>query len=153
MGNRIKAVVLVFIFVFISMSTAIVQAKTVNKALLTEPVKGKAPNVKVYMTGSEMSDGVSVSGSVSDIALMQDRDVKCFEETGEGLRYIILLDNSGSIGKLQFDEAKKQLKKLRKNLKNTDEMLLYTLGTLDIYSDKTDVLGRVVWCNRNGSDK
>lgn len=142
MGKRVKAIVILIALFLISVSTVAVYAKTVNKALLAEQVKGKAPNVKVYMTGSEMSNEAEISGSVSDIAFTQNGEIKSFEETGEGLRYIILLDNSGSINKTQFDEAKKQLKALRKNLKNTDEMQIYTLGTLDISSDKTDVLGR-----------
>lgn len=142
MGKRVKLIVILIALFFTSMSTVAVYAKTVNKALLAEQVKGKAPNVKVYMTGSEMSNEAEISGSVLDVAFMQNGEIKSFEETGEGLRYIILLDNSGSISRTQFDEAKKQLKKLRKNLKDTDEMQLYTLGTLDISSDKTDVLGR-----------
>lgn len=142
MGKRVKAIALLIVLFFASMPTVTVHAKTVNKALLAEQAKGKAPNVKAYMTGSEMSNEAAVSGSVSDVVLAQNGDIKSFEETGEGLRYIILFDNSGSISKAQFDEAKKQLKTLRKNLKNTDEMQLYTLGTVDISSDKTDVLGR-----------
>ena len=89
-----------------------------------------------------MSSEANISGAVSDITLTQNGDIKTFEETGESLRYIILFDNSGSINRLQFDEAKKQIAKLRKNMKNQDEMQLYTVGTLDISAEKTDVLGR-----------
>ena len=128
-----------------------VSAETVNKALLAEQAKGKAPNVKVYMTGKEMTPEVSVSGNVVDISLSQDGDIKTFDETGEGLRYIILLDNSGSMNRVQFDESLKQIKKLRDGLKNNDEMQLYTVGTTDINSDKTDVFARTVMATETDS--
>jgi uncharacterized protein YegL len=145
MGKQIKAGLLLVVMVLAIMCPATAHAQTVvNKALLAEQAKGKAPNVKIYMTGSEMSGEVSMSGSVADVELTQNGDIKTFDETGEGLRYIILLDNSGSINEKQFKEAKKQLVKLRKNMKNNDEMQLYTVGTLDVTSDKTDVFGRTV---------
>lgn len=143
MGKRIKAVVLLVALVLSGLYFTTAFAQTVvNKSLLAEQAKGKAPNVKVYMTGSDMSQSVSVSGTVADIEFVQNGDIKSFDETGEGIRYIILLDNSGSINKEQFEEAKKQLVKLRKNMKNTDEMQLYTVGTKDVSNDKKDVLGR-----------
>ena len=137
MGKRIMAAIILLTLILNGIP---VQAKTLIKALLAEQAKGKAPNVKVYMTGEEMSGDVAVSGSIADIALTQNGDIKTFDDTGEGLRIIVLLDNSGSINRQQFDEAKEQLKKLRKNLKNTDEMQLYTVGTTDVSSDKSDVL-------------
>lgn len=143
MGKRINAIILI-IALLSCIPHGTVNAATVNKALLAEQAKGKAPNVKVYMTGTEMNAQAAVSGTVEDISLTQNGDIKTFDETGEGLRYIILFDNSGSINKAQFDEAKSRLKKLRENMKNTDEMQLYTVGTMDVAEDKTDVFGRTV---------
>ncbi len=142
MGKRIVSVIMFMILMLSGVFYIQVSAKTVNKSLLAEQAKGKAPNVKVYMTGEDMTSESAVSGSVEDIALTQSGDIKTFDETGESLRYIILFDNSGSINKVQFDEAKNQLKNLRQNMKNNDEMLLYTVGTIDVSSDKTDVFGR-----------
>lgn len=144
MGKRITVIALTLIMLLIYLPAIAVNAKTVNKALLAEQVKAKAPNIKVYMTGTEMSPQAVTSASVEDITFAQEGDIKTFDETGEGLRYIILFDNSGSINKEQFDESKKQLKKWRKNLKNNDEMQLFTVGTLDISSDKVDVFERTV---------
>lgn len=140
MGKRIVSLILMLTVLLSGAFVAPAQAATVNKAFLAEQAKGKAPDIKLYMTGSDMSGEVPVSGSIADIALSQNGEIKTFEETGESIRMIVLLDNSGSINKEQFDEAKKQLKKLRKNLKNNDELQIYTVGTTDITSDKTDVL-------------
>lgn len=145
MGRRFKRLIMLLAVLCIGLQSVTVSAQTVvNKALLAEQAKGKAPNVKVYMTGSEMSAEVSVSGTVSDISLVQNGDIKTFDESGESIRYIILLDNSGSINKKQFDEAIKQLVNLRENMKNSDEMQLYTVGANDVSDDKKDVFGRTV---------
>lgn len=140
MGKRIVPFTLLLTMLFSGFFASIGQAATVNKASLAEQAKGKAPNIKIYMTGTEMSGAVSVAGSIADITLSQAGEIKTFDETGESIRIIVLLDNSGSINKQQFDEAKKQLKKLRKNLKNNDELQIYTVGTTDISSDKVDIL-------------
>ncbi len=140
MGKRIVPFILMLTVLLSGSFAVIAQAATVNKAFLVEQAKGKAPDVKLYMTGTEMSAQVPVSGSITDIALSQNGEIRTFDETGEGIRIIVLFDNSGSINKEQFKEAKKQLKKLRKNLKNNDELQIYTVGTTDINSDKTDVL-------------
>lgn len=142
MGKRTVSITMFLILMLSGLFQGQVNAKTVNKSLLAEQAKGKAPNVKVYMTGEDMTSESAVSGSVEDITLTQSGDIKTFDETGESLRYIILFDNSGSINMTQFDEAKNQLKNLRQSIKNNDEMQLYTVGTMDVSSDKTDVFGR-----------
>ncbi len=114
----------------------------VNKAYLAEQAKGKAPNVKVYMTGNEMKDDLKMEGSLGELQFTQSGDIQSFEASGESVRYIVLFDNSGSIDIDQFEPAKQELIKLRKNLKNSDEMQLFTVGTLDIAGDRTDVFGR-----------
>lgn len=114
----------------------------VDKALLCEQAKGKAPNVKVYMTGSNMTKNSTITGTVGEINLSQTGEIQTFEESGESIRYIILFDNSGSVNIKQFEETKLQLSKLRRGMKNSDEMLLYTVGSTDISADKVDVLGR-----------
>ncbi|MBR1693167.1 MAG: VWA domain-containing protein, partial [Lachnospiraceae bacterium] len=144
MGKRIKAFsLLVALLLLYCQSTTVLAQTVVNKSLLAEQAKGKAPNVKVYMTGSDMSKTAEVSGKVSDVTLSQKGVVETFEESGESIRYIILFDNSGSINKAQFDEAKSQLARMRTSMKNEDEMQIFTVGTTDISAEKTDVFGRI----------
>ena len=133
-----------FFMVIVLCLSALSNAKSVNKILLAEQAKGKAPYAKVYITGTEMSADVSVSGITEGIAFSQEGDIKTFSETGESLRYVILLDNSNSMNKDQYLEVIEQLKNLRKNLKNSDELLLYTVGTLKVDGECTDVFKRVV---------
>jgi len=144
MGRRLKFVTLFVLALLISSQLTTVYAQNiVNKALLVEQAKGKAPVVKAYITGKQMSKQAEVIGNVAEITLAQDGTIETFEESGESIRYIILFDNSGSINIDQFEEAKVQLAKMRKNLKNTDEMQLFTVGTTDISAEKTDVLGGI----------
>ena len=116
----------------------------VNKSVLVEQAKARAPHAKVYLTGTNVEKSAEVSAKVGEIILSQDGQTCTFEESGESIRYVILFDNSGSINKVQFEEAKIRLEKLRRELKNEDEMQLFTVGTRDIEADKTDVLGRIV---------
>lgn len=124
-------------------------AATIKAPYMAEQAQGKAPDVKVYMTGAKMKGAASVSGTIGNIPLAQKGEIVPFETSGDGIRYIVLLDNSGSVNRNQFEEAKKQLVKMRKSLKENDEMLLYTVGSDSPAGEKKDVLKRTV----KGSEK
>lgn len=145
MGNRIKRIgfVMVLVLVFVFSMTANAQT-VVNKEFMVEQAKGKAPNVKLYVTGTKVLKDVTVTGTDDTIEFVQAGNIEGFKESEEGIRYIILMDNSGSIDRAQFEEAKLQLSEWRKSLKPQDEMELYTVGTLDILSEKVNVFGRTV---------
>lgn len=120
------------------------KAAAVNTPYIAEQAIGKAPNVEVYMTGSKMSEASNVAGMMEGITFTMEEDIVAFEKSGEGLSYIILMDNSGSVNKAQFEEAKNQLVNLRQSLKTNDEMTLYTVGTDNPGGEKTQVFTRSV---------
>ena len=86
---------------------------------------------------------------MEEIDFTLDGEIKTFEESGKGISYIILMDNSASVNEAQFAESKEQLKNLRKSLKEGDEMTLYTVGTNDAGGEKTLIFTRTV----SGKDK
>ena len=106
-----------------------VRAANVDTPYIAEQAIGKAPKMEVYMTGSKMAESAKVSGTIESMNFIMDGDIVSFEESGKGISYIILMDNSGSVNNEQFDEAKNQLISLRKSLKEGDGMALYTVGT------------------------
>lgn len=122
-----------------------VQAKTFMTPYLVEQAQGKAPDVTAYVTGGKMKKTAVFSGVLGDdINLMQSVETTSFDKSGEGIRYIILVDNSGSVEPGQLGEAKKQLMNLRKEMSDEDQMCLYTVGGNDSAGSKKNVLGREV---------
>lgn len=121
------------------------QAKTFMTPYLVEQAHGKAPDVTAYVTGGKMKKSAAFSGTIGDgITLMQSGETVSFEESGEGIRYIVLVDNSGSVEPGQLGEAKKQLMSLRKEMSDADQLCLYTVGGNDSAGSKKNVLGREV---------
>ncbi len=116
---------------------------------LAEQAIGKAPDLKVYMTGSKINKTSQVTGAIGDIAFISDGDIATFKESKEPISYIILMDNSGSINEGQFQEVKIQLEGLRKSLKKGDAMALYTVGADNPQGEKTLIFEREV----SGKDK
>lgn len=147
MGRRVIVAVMMCVLLFSEGGT--VKAANIKSPYITEQAIGKAPEVKAYITGSMIQEQSQVSGSVGKIPLVQKGENVTFENSGEGISYIILLDNSGSVNREQFDEAKKQLVNLRESLKNNDEMTLYTVGANSPAGEKKNVLGR----KANASEK
>ena len=126
-----------------------IQAKTFMTPYLVEQAQGKAPDVTAYVTGGKMKKDAVFSGTVGDdINLMQSGETTSFDKSGEGIRYIVLVDNSGSVEPGQLGEAKKQLINLRKEMSDADQLTLYTVGGNDSAGSKKNVLGREV----NGKD-
>lgn len=107
MGRRVIVAVMMCVLLFSEGGT--VKAANIKSPYITEQAIGKAPEVKAYITGSMIQEQSQVSGSVGKIPLVQKGENVTFENSGEGISYIILLDNSGSVNREQFDEAKKQL--------------------------------------------
>lgn len=127
-----------------------VKADTFTSPYLVEQAKGKAPEVTVYMTGAQMNKKVAVSGSINNqINLIQQDSLVDFKESGQGIQYIILVDNSGSVEKKQLETAKKELVSMRKKLGAKDKMSLYTVGCNQSDGSKKDVMGYAA----TGNDK
>lgn len=152
MGRRLMGMAAVCVLTLLGM-TITVQAATVSTPYMAEQAKGKAPNVEVYLTGSKMSKSAVVSGSLEDITFSMDGEAVTFEESGEGISYIMLVDNSGSVNKEQFEEVKTQLAVLRGSLKEGDRMAIYTVGTTDSGGEKTLVFETNVGANDNKAKK
>ncbi len=148
MGKRITRLIILFIIVLSVFNSRLVFAKTVKQPYLAEQAKGKAPDVKVYLTGSKLKSTVSVSGQIEQISLQQNGEVVSFDQSGEGLHYIILLDNSGSIDEVQFKESKRQLISLCRTIKANDRFTLYTVGTYNSGGEKKKIVAKL-----SGSDK
>lgn len=149
MGRRIRKTAAAFIWMLLVWSCWPIYAAGVNAPYLAEQAIGKAPNADVYMTGSKMGKSSQINGAIDEINFNLNGEITTFEESGRGISYIILMDNSASVNEAQFEESKKQLKKLRRSLKEGDGMTLYTVGTGDAGGEKTLVFTRSV----SGSDK
>ncbi len=148
MGKRmIRTIVLLSVALGLIYSKS-VDAKTIKQPYLAEQAKGKAPGVKVYMTGSKMKKSVPVSAQIEGVTLQQNGDIVPFNKSGEGMHYIIILDNSGSVDEVQFKESKKQLISLCNSLKDQDFFTLYTVGTYHSSGEKKTVIS-----NLGGFDK
>lgn len=136
MGRRIK----ILLTALLLLTTAVpVNAASIKSPYLAEQAQGKAPNVTVYMTGSKMQGEASVSGKIKNISLSQNGEILPFEQSGKNISYIILMDNSGSVNQIQFEESKNQLIQLRQSLKKGDRMTLYTVGTDSPEGQKTQI--------------
>lgn len=120
-----------------------VLAATVQTAYMVEQAKGQAPNIKAYMIGSKMGKDTKISGMIGDYALTQNGKIQTFEESKEGIFYIVMVDNSGSVNEEQLEQTKIQLIKLRQELRENDKFLLYTVGAFSSTDDKTDVFRRI----------
>ena len=110
-----------------------------------EQVHSDAPNVKVYLTGNKASDDVSYSAKISgsdlaeDLLLIEEKK-QSFQESEEGIHYLILLDNSLSVDASQFQRSIDELVKLRKSMRQQDVMQLYTVGAAHSKGDKKQII-------------
>lgn len=148
MVKRILFLVLVCAAVWGGIPAETILAAGIKAPYIAEQAEGKAPDVKIYMTGSRIDSKISVSGKIGKQTFEQKGKAESFKKSKEGIFYIVLLDNSGSVNRVQFDEAKKRLVKIRSSLRKKDKMLLYTVGTLSAAGQKKNIFGRTV----KGSD-
>lgn len=144
MGRRIRRIAAVCILALLGCMLETSYAATVKAPYIAEQAIGKAPAADVYMTGSKMGKDSQISGTMDSIDFTLDGEIETFEESGKGISYIILIDNSASVNEAQFAESKNQLARLRESLKEGDEMTLYTVGTNDAGGEKTLVFARTV---------
>lgn len=110
-----------------------------------EQVQSDAPYIKVYVTGNRVSEDTSYTAKVSgndltDDLLFTEESKQIFQESKEGIHYLILLDNSLSVDSAQFQCTIKELVKLRKNMGEHDEMQLYTVGASHSKGEKKQIV-------------
>nr|MCR5625304.1 VWA domain-containing protein [Lachnospiraceae bacterium] len=116
-----------------------------------EQAKGEAPYVKAYINGKKIDKSTSYKSiwiygeddKSVELTVNENEKVTAFGDTDEGIDYYILLDNSKSVNKSQFEEAKKQLAKFREDLKENDSMTLYLIGAKKSNGQKSKILETV----------
>lgn len=147
---RIKAGTGLLFVIFLMLAGARpVEAKYYSNSYIVEQARGKAPDVKAYITGKDVSSKSVFSGKLGkDIELSQKGNAATFQKSGEGIHYIILLDNSGSVDAGQFGVVKKQLGLMRGKMKKKDKMSLYLVGTKSASGNKKNVLGKTASGNK-----
>lgn len=140
--GRLAAGIAFALMIGLAGSSTQTEAKYFKTPYLMEMSKSDAaPNVTSYVTGSKVSKKMVFNGTVGEtIPLTQNGEATTFASSKEGIHYIILVDNSGSVHEKQFKEAKKQIASLRKSMKSKDKMTLYTVGTLSASGQKSNVL-------------
>ncbi|MCM1245122.1 MAG: FHA domain-containing protein [Roseburia sp.] len=125
------------------------EAKYYSNSYIVEQARGEAPNVKAYVTGKEVSPKAAFSGKLGkEIELSQSGKTTVFSKTKEGVHYIVLLDNSGSVNKKQFAEVKKQLAVFRQKMKKKDKLSLYVVGTKSASGNRKNILKKTVVGNK-----
>lgn len=143
MGRRRKVmrwIGVMFVMFILCSEHRTAQAKYYANSHIVEQARGKAPDLRVYLTGKDCSEKTTYYGKLDGtIELDQTGEASVFEKTGEGVHYIILLDNSASVDKAQFKEVKKQLAAMRQNMKENDQMSLYLVGTKSASGNKRSV--------------
>lgn len=146
MGRKIiKIAIIIFVIGCTLGNESYSTAAGIQKAYNLEQAVGKAPNVKAYVTGKKVSKKSKFNGRITgdDIAEgleLQQTNIQLFKKSGEGIRYIVLLDNSASVDKKQFQQMIKELIKIRRSLRSKDELLLYTVGADKATGKKTKVI-------------
>jgi len=112
-------------------NTAFAKSDIYTDPYVIEQANGAAPNVSVYVTGKNADKAMVFNGSVKgngEERKLTQTECVSFAQSQEGIRYIVLIDNSRSVDEKQFAEAKKQLQKLRKSMREQDAMTVYTVG-------------------------
>lgn len=148
--HRIKAGTGLLLMIFLILAGAKpIEAKYYSNSYIVEQARGKAPDVKAYITGKDVSAKSVFSGKLGkDIELSQKEDAVTFQKSGEGIHYVILLDNSASVNAGQFAEVKKQLGLMRGKMREKDRMSLYLVGTKSASGNKKNVLGKTASGNK-----
>ena len=154
MGRRVAICLVCVLCVFtVLFDSPVGYAADIKQPFIAEQAFSKAPKVKVYITGSQVDKSMTVTGKINDLSFDQDGEIVRFDKSNDGVNYIVLFDNSGSVDKGQFDQAKKSLQEFRQSLKENDSFTLYTVGTTKALGEKTDVLGRTASGSENDKIK
>lgn len=149
MGKRITLIIGIIAIAISAMAGNEASASIFKQPYIAEQAEGVAPSVKAYLTGGNINGQAAVSGKIGEIQLTAEGTPIRFLESTEGIHYIILLDNSGSVDGKQFGEVKKQLVGMRKSLRAQDFMTLYTVGTFSAAGSKKNIFGKSVSGNEN----
>lgn len=157
MGRGMKKILIerklsIFIFALLGMAMAVLMGAGTDclAAGMTTPynleqAQGQAPRVKAYVNGSKASGKMQLQGKVtgtefpSGVNLRQE-GIQRFSDSGEGMHYIVLFDNSASVDASQFKRAKKELLKMRQSLRDQDRMELYTVGSKHSRGEKKRII-------------
>lgn len=123
-------------------------AGNITAAMNVEQARGKAPNVTAYVNGKKVTKESTYTAEIEGDDFKENvnlvwQSTQTFKESKEGIRYIILLDNSRSVAEWQFYQAKKELVTLRKNISDKDQMNLYTVGSDRASGNKKQIVKSV----------
>lgn len=149
MGKGLTGIAAFALAVCILGGGAVSDAATFKAPYLVEQAQGKAPNVTAYITGARINGDVTLSGTIDGrVELSQKEKTTVFRKSGEGIHYILLVDNSGSVENRQFAEVKRQIAAMRRTMGENDRMTLYTVGTNSASGEKKNVLGKTARGNK-----
>lgn len=144
--KRIRAFAVVIAVLGVLANLGVAAARgNITAAYNVEQAYGKPPVIKAYINGNKVTEKSEFAGKVAGADFKEDRqfyeeEVCRFDKSKEGIRYIILLDNSRSVDKKQFLQAKKELIKLRKSMSEKDKMTLFTVGSDHSKGEKKRVI-------------
>lgn len=143
MGKSIRKFVILAVGVFLLFGGGR-EAGAARKKFVLEQASAVAPEVKAYIGGTYEDDwsgltfDATVANGENEIALSQT-SITNFEESGEGIQYIVLLDNSGSVDKKQLKNVRRELGRWEKELGEQDQLTVYTVGAKKKNGTKTKV--------------
>lgn len=143
MGKSIRKFVVLVVGVFLLFGGGR-KAEAARKKFVLEQASAVAPEVKAYIGGTYADDwsgltfDATVANGENEIALSQT-SITNFEESGEGIHYIVLLDNSGSVDKKQLKNVRQELGRWEKELGEQDQLTVYTVGAKKKNGTKTKV--------------
>lgn len=127
MKKTCKLIFMTLLF-WICLNCVTVRADVVTD-LEIEQVLTKMPEIKAYITGEGAAelDIIQIQAYKGEEALAVD-ELKSFEEAGEGIRYYLLLDISGSITAEEFQALKEAVLSFVQQMKEQDELSVITFG-------------------------
>lgn len=111
-----------------------------RKVFNIEQAVGNPPEITAYVNGEDTSEDAEYIASLKGSDKTFDTEsIKQFKKAGKPVRYVVFLDNSKSVDESEFKEVKRQLVRLRKNLREKDKMELYTVGSDSKRGDKKEI--------------
>lgn len=130
MGRRITAAVLTAVFCLAgSLASPVFTYGAAAGDVRMEQVSVCMPQVKVYLMGEDVDevDFQQITAQKEEEELTVE-SIADFQDTGEGILYMCLLDISGSIDGESFQAAKDAVLKFAGQLKENEKCMLLTFG-------------------------
>lgn len=124
-----------------------IECITVNADVVSdleiEQVVTKMPEIKAYITGTGVTDLNAEKIQVyKEENLLTIQEIKKFQDTGEGIRYYLLLDISGSMTPEEFQAFKAAALTFVQQLQEQDEISIITFGdAVNILWNKNEGIG------------